>query len=178
MRLFCPHTLQLNFSTWGINTAFGIYFSFDLEDNYFPGAKDIDFAFIGSLSLSLALAVAPMSNFLARTYHWRISLVAGTVCVVAGQILAGFSKQIWQLYLTQGVLFAVGLGMTMVVSGPIVTQWFGMKRAFAVGIVSAGSGGGALFFSNVTRITLQTVGRKWACVIKWVKRCRSFPRRC
>lgn len=140
--------------------------SFDLQENYFDGARDIDFAFIGSLSLSLALAVAPLSNFLARTYHWRYPLLVGSTCVTVGQILAGFCTSIWQLYLTQGVLFAVGLGMTMVVSGPIVSQWFGMKRAFAVGIVSAGSGGGALFFSNVTRVTLQTVGRRWACVIK------------
>lgn len=149
-----------------MNTAFGIYLAHDLEHNQFSGARDIDFAFIGSLSLSLALAVAPLSNFMARTYHWRIPLMVGSVCVTAGQILAGFAHSIWQLYLTQGVLFAVGLGMTMVVSGPIVTQWFGLKRAFAVGLVSAGSGGGALFFSNITRLTLQHVGRRYACVIK------------
>jgi MFS family permease len=92
--------------------------------------------------------------------------VLGIVFLVTGQVLAGFSTKIWQLYLTQGFLFAVGLGLSMVVSGPIVTQWFGMKRAFAVGMVSAGSGGGALFYSNITRIALQSVGRKWACVIK------------
>ncbi|BEI88111.1 uncharacterized protein CcaverHIS019_0108290 [Cutaneotrichosporon cavernicola] len=155
----------LNFSTWGVNTAFGIYLAYDLENPRFKGARDIDFAFIGSLSLSLALAVAPFSNFLARTYHWRIPLMTGSVCVTAGQILAGFCTSIWQLYLTQGVLFAIGLGMTMVVSGPIVTQWFGLKRAFAVGIVSAGSGGGALFFSNITRLTLSHLDRRWACVI-------------
>lgn len=113
-----------------------------------------------------------MSNYLSKMYHWRISLVLGSTCVVVGQILAGFSKQIWQLYLTQGVLFAIGLGLTMVVSGPIVTQWFGLKRAFAVGLVSAGSGGGALFYSNITRVTLEHLGRRWACVIKWVT-CRG-----
>lgn len=84
---------------------------------------------------------------------------------MSGQILAGFSKQIWQLYLTQGMLFAIGLGLTMVVAGPIVSQWFGLKRAFAIGIVSAGSGGGALFFANITRITLERMGRQWACVV-------------
>ncbi|BEI80307.1 hypothetical protein CcaverHIS002_0108360 [Cutaneotrichosporon cavernicola] len=111
----------LNFSTWGVNTAFGIYLAYDLENPRFKGARDIDFAFIGSLSLSLALAVAPFSNFLARTYHWRIPLMTGS--------------------------------------------WFGLKRAFAVGIVSAGSGGGALFFSNITRLTLSHLDRRWACVI-------------
>lgn len=156
---------QVNFATWGINTSFGIYLSFDLASNRFPGAKDIDFAFIGSLSLSLALAVAPFSNYLSKTFHWRYSLVLGTICVVAGQVLAGFSRQIWQLYLTQGLLFAIGLGLTMVVSSPIVCQWFGLKRAFAIGLVSAGSGAGALFFANITRITLERLGRQWACVV-------------
>lgn len=115
--------------------------------------------------MSLALAVAPFSNYLSKTFHWRYSLVLGTVCVVAGQILAGFSREIWQLYLTQGMLFAVGLGLTMVVAGPIVSQWFGLRRAFAIGLVSAGSGGGALFFANVTRVALERLGRQWACVI-------------
>jgi len=45
-----------NAATWGVNTAFGVYLSFYRKTNFFPGASNTQFAVIGGLSISLALA--------------------------------------------------------------------------------------------------------------------------
>ena len=38
-------------------------------------------------------------------------MVLGLILYVGSQILAAFSKHIWQLILTQGVLFGIGSGL-------------------------------------------------------------------
>lgn len=96
--------------TWGINSSFGVFLSFYLQNDYFPGATPLQFAFVGGLSLSLAMAVGPISNWLSKAVGFRYTMCAGAIMLAGGQILAGFSKHIWHLFLTQGVLFGLGLG--------------------------------------------------------------------
>jgi hypothetical protein len=77
----------------------------------FPGATDTDFAFIGGMSISLAMLIAPFSNYLSKRYNFKVPLSVGVVVYVLSQIFAGLSKHIWQLFLTQGVMFGFGLGL-------------------------------------------------------------------
>ena len=83
-------------ASWGLNSCFGIYLSFYLSNDYFKGATRIQFAFVGGLSVSIAMLMAPFSNYLSKRYNFKIPLIVGTVLLVLGQILAGFSTQIWQ----------------------------------------------------------------------------------
>jgi MFS family permease len=144
--------------TWGINSgAFSIFLSFYQENNYFPGATTLQFTFIGGLSLSLAMAVGPVSNWIAKGYGFRTTFALGTLFLCSGQILSGFATRIWMLFITQGVLFGFGLGFvrsrrtpgitgicangddfaqTMVSTSPISAQWFGKKRALALVSIS------------------------------------------
>ena len=55
----------------------------------------------------------------------------------------------------------------MVSSSPIVAQWFGRKRAFALSIVGAGSGAGGLLFSNLNRYLIERISLQWTYRIKW-----------
>ena len=43
------------------------------------GATDLDFAFIGGLSLSLAMLVGPVSNWISKSYGTRVTMVIGTL---------------------------------------------------------------------------------------------------
>lgn len=147
------------------------------------------------------MAVGPVSNWISKRYGFRASMITGAIMLAGGQILAGFAKKIWQLFLTQGVLFGFGLGFVscpllaavswyagpscyspskricsqltdigflqiMVSTSPIAAQWFGRRRALALGIGGAGSGAGGLIFSNVTRIMIEKHGLKWAFLLK------------
>jgi MFS family permease len=74
-------------------------------------------------------------------------MLIGITIQTIGFIAASFCRRIWHLYLTQGLLLGLGLGMIFVPCAPILSQWFSKKRTLAIGIGSAGSGVGGLLFS-------------------------------
>lgn len=77
-------------------------------------------------------------------------------------IAASFSKQIWHLFLTQGVFFGIGMGFLFTGSVGVISQWFAKKRSVATGITAAGSGIGGLIFSLSIRHIITTMGTPWA----------------
>ncbi|KAF8581920.1 MFS general substrate transporter [Ramaria rubella] len=158
-------TFMLSSVTWGINTTFGVFFSFYTQNDFFPGAKDIDFAFVGGLSVAFAMVAAPTANYLAKRFHFKVPLVLGLIVFVLSQILAGLSTRIWQLFLTQGVLFGFGLGLVFIPALPLNNQWFSTKRGVAGGFLASGAGAGALVFSFTTQTIIERLGLRWAFFI-------------
>jgi MFS family permease len=51
---------------------------------------------------------------------------------------------------------------------PLVSQWFHRRRALALGLVSAGNGGGALALSFITHSTIDKFGLRWAMIINGI----------
>ena len=43
----------INAHTWGINSSYGVFLAFYLDNNYYPGAGPLEFAFVGGLSISM-----------------------------------------------------------------------------------------------------------------------------
>lgn len=105
-----------------------------------------------------------------RSKRWGVqaTMAIGSCFLAGGQIAAAFATQMWHLFLTQGVCFALGLGFIMVSNQPIVAQWFGKKRALASGIVGGGSGVGGLIFSNLSRYLIEHKGLKWAFLVNGI----------
>jgi fucose permease len=63
--------------------------------------------------------MAPLSNYLTLKYNFKMPMVLGLVLYISGQILAAFSRKIWQLILTQGILFGAGAGLVRVTYLPL-----------------------------------------------------------
>ncbi len=86
------------------------------------------------------------------------------VFVTLGQVGAGLSKTYTQLLFTQGFIFGVGLGLTMIPTQPLLSQWFRRKLSYAQGLSAAGSGLGGLVLANTTRYLIQTKSLKYALI--------------
>lgn len=106
-----PTSLTPAAVTWGANSTFGVFLSFYRANNYFAGATDIQYAFVGGLSISIAMFIAPLTNFLVKLFGFRTPMLIGTGFTVLGQVFAGLSNRIWQLFITQGLMFGAGIGM-------------------------------------------------------------------
>ncbi|KAK6336362.1 hypothetical protein TWF696_001923 [Orbilia brochopaga] len=155
----------LNICSWGINGSFGVYLSFYLthEPPLYPRATALHYAFIGGLIIGCAMLVSPITNLLIRQFSSRVTLLTGTTLQFVSLIVASFATQLWLLYLVQGAVFGLGMGMVSAVSVSILPQWFDKKRSIASGIAAAGSGVGGLVFSLGTNAMLQQphIGLAW-----------------
>jgi len=89
----------------------------------------------------------------------------GVVLQTGGFVAAAFAKRIWHLYLTQGVLVGIGVGMLFIPSVAVTSQWFEKRRSLANSINSAGSGIGGIIFSFGTQAIIDNISLRWALII-------------
>ncbi|WWC62320.1 uncharacterized protein I303_104916 [Kwoniella dejecticola CBS 10117] len=155
----------LNATTWGINTTYGVYSSYYLANNYFEGGSTLNYAWVGGLSVATCLLCGPLANALSRWLGFRITMLFGVVGVVLGQCMAGICRTFGEFLFCQGILFGIGLGLTLVPSQPLLAHWFKKRLALAQGLGTAGSGLGGLILSNTTRLAIDRIDVKWALII-------------
>lgn len=164
-------TLFINAHTWGINSSYGVFLAYYLANDYYPGSIALEFAFIGGLSISQALLVAPLSTYVTRVYGTRTTLLLGVALETLALIGASFTHEVWQLFLSQGVCFGFGMGFLFVGTVGIIPQWFTKKRSLANGISTAGSGLGGMMYSLATSAMIDRLGVKWALRILGILSC-------
>lgn len=161
----------INAHTWGINSTYGVFLSYYLSHNYFPNTSALVYAFIGGLSISMALLSAPLGTQITHLYGTKVCLHIGIFFETLSLVGASFAREKYQIILAQGVCFGWGMGFLFVGSVGIVAQWFTTKRSLANGFVAAGSGIGALVYSLATERIIETLGLPWAFRILGIVSC-------
>ncbi|WYZ35736.1 hypothetical protein EsH8_X_000383 [Colletotrichum jinshuiense] len=152
----------INAHTWGINSSYAVFLAYYLNSGAFPGATPISLAFVGGLSFSIALLIAPVVTFCIPRLGTQLTLGTGVVIQAVALIGASFTTQIWHLLLSQGIGFGIGMGFTFNTTVGIVPQWFVLRRSFANAIATAGSGLGGLIYSLATNAMIRNIGLPWA----------------
>ena len=61
-----------------------------------------------------------------------------------GMVLSGMVSQLWQLYLSYGVILSIGFSGSFSIGSAVTARWFTRQRAMALAIVSTGAGMGTL----------------------------------
>ncbi|KAB5528057.1 major facilitator superfamily domain-containing protein [Coniochaeta sp. 2T2.1] len=151
----------INCFTWGVTSSFGIYLTHYLSTP-FPSSRPSDYGYIGGLNFSLAMLLAPLATYLTRRFTFRPVMLSGSLLQCLGYVAASFSTRIWHLYLTQGALVGCGIGLLIIPSTAILSQWFERRRSVANGLASAGSGVGGVVFSWGTEGMIHRLGVSWA----------------
>jgi len=103
----------------------------------------------GAVSLNILLfgLVGPFAAGLIQVIGLKRTVVFSMLLLVAGAGLSGFVTQIWQLYLTWGVLVGLGSGAGMVgLATAVANRWFVARRGLVVGLLTAGNASGQLVF--------------------------------
>lgn len=78
-------------------------------------ASTIELMTVGSTANVCLNIFTPLSVLFVR-YGTRFNYGLGSILMCAGIVLAGFSTEIWQLYLTFGVLFGLGASFVYMVN--------------------------------------------------------------
>ena len=127
----------------------------------FPNTSPLAFAFIGGLSVSQGLFIAPLSTRIVHLYGTRVCLLIGVFLQLLSFIGASFSTKKYQIILSQGICFGWGMGFLFVGSIGVVGQWFTTKRGLANSIAAAGSGVGGLIYSLAVQSMIDSIGLPW-----------------
>jgi len=103
----------------------------------------------GAISLNILLfgLVGPFAAGLIQVIGLKRTVLISMALLVVGAGLSSFITQIWQLYLTWGVLVGLGSGAGMVgLATAIANRWFVARRGLVVGLLTAGNASGQLVF--------------------------------
>lgn len=152
----------INGHSWGISSVYSVFLAHFIANDTFPGTTKLQYALVGSVAVGCTLLISPLIILAVRKVGTRPTMLAGAVLQSVGLVCASLSTQIWQLFLSQGVLFGLGMGMLFLPSYGVISQWFTRLRALANGIAIAGAGLGGFVYSLSTGTIIEDLGVDWA----------------
>ncbi|KAI8092534.1 major facilitator superfamily domain-containing protein [Halteromyces radiatus] len=82
----------------------------------------------------------------------------GTIMAPLGLILASFANEVWEIALSQGLVFGIGATFVFSPSIALPSQWFVKRKAFATGLAVSGSGIGGVCLSPMSQQLISQLG--------------------
>ncbi|KAI9231395.1 MAG: major facilitator superfamily domain-containing protein, partial [Podila humilis] len=128
-------------------------------NNTFQGrATSFQLAWIGSLTMLALDIFGPITGAICVYFGFRKSGFAGVVIMTISLVAAAYATEIWQLYLTQGILYGFGGSLTYFSTLSLPSQWFRRNRGLATGIIISGGGIGGIWLSPLISKLLESKG--------------------
>ncbi|KAJ4248527.1 hypothetical protein NW757_008175 [Fusarium falciforme] len=124
-------------------------------------ASFFEYSLVGGLSISAAMIISPLVTIVRRRIGLRLTLILGSVLLFISLLTSSFATEIWQLFLSQGVCFGVGMGLSYISGAAVLPPWFTSRRSLAVGCATAGVGIGGLVCSIASNVLVEEVGIRW-----------------
>ncbi|KAI8887203.1 MFS general substrate transporter [Backusella circina FSU 941] len=121
----------------------------------------IQLSFVGTMIPVVANAFSPFVQIAVSLFGFRAVMLGGSMFIVIGLELAGQSTKIWHLYLTQGLLFGIGISCLYTNVMAIAPHWFTKKRGVAMGIMGGGTAAGGLVVPFIMSSLNQALGPSW-----------------
>jgi MFS family permease len=92
-----------------------------------------------------------VSGFVSDRLGTRRVVMAGAILLGLGLVLSRYVQQVWQLYVTFGLLVGAGVSAFYVPLTVLAIKWFEGRRGMAAAVVSAGNGLGILALAPLSR---------------------------
>ncbi|XP_008946475.1 PREDICTED: monocarboxylate transporter 3 [Merops nubicus] len=116
--------------------AVSVYFK-ELMKDFHVGYSDT--AWISSIMLAMLYGTGPVCSIMVNQFGCRPVMLIGGLLASAGMILASFTTNIIELYLTAGVLTGLGMALNFQPSLIMLGTYFDKRRPLANGLAAAGS---------------------------------------
>jgi MFS family permease len=146
----------------GVNGAFGVYYLALLEE--FSWSRS-DGATVASVNFFVYAIASPLVGLAFDKFGPRLLMPLGALLVGVGLVFSSFASSLWGLYLSYGIITALGQGaLSFVGHNALISFWFVRRRATAIGIASMGQGVGALVMVPLTQLLISEIGWRWTYV--------------
>lgn len=117
-----------------------------------------------SLMIVLQTWLAPLQGYLVDRFGPKFLIAIGASLSGLGFVLSAQANDVWSLYLAYGGLCGFGTGIVYIGIVGLMVRWFPDRRGFAVGMVAAGYGFGAIVTTFPIDAMLKTSGHRQTLV--------------
>ncbi len=103
----------------------------------------------GAISVNIMLMgiCAPFVTGLMQAIGLKRTMLGCLFLLMAATGLSSFMTEVWQLYITWGLMVGIGAGAGAVgLAGAVANRWFGKRNGFATGLLFAANAAGQLIF--------------------------------
>ncbi|KAK0867607.1 hypothetical protein LTR87_014515 [Friedmanniomyces endolithicus] len=147
------------FNCWAMANAFGLFQAY-LERYYLPpGTSPSSISWIGSTQLALVFGLGVPVGRLVDQGYFRFVFHSGSVIMLLGIFCTAWCKTLWSLWLVQGLITGLGMGMVFCAGIVALMTWFDEgKLGAAMAVGAAGSCIGGIVYIVVARHFLLTHG--------------------
>jgi MFS family permease len=145
------------FNCWGLGNAYGLFQGY--YELAMPSANPSSIAWIGSTQLALVFGLGVPVGRLVDKGHFHAVFHSGTCLMVLGIFSTAWCHTIPTLWLTQGLITGMGMGMVFCAGMVALMTWFDQtKIGIAMGLAAAGSCIGGIVFIVLARHLLASQG--------------------
>ncbi|PFH47140.1 hypothetical protein AMATHDRAFT_68353 [Amanita thiersii Skay4041] len=135
------------FCAFGYTNAFGVYNDFYVRQYLKEKYTSSQISWIGSVQVLIAMSLGLFTGKAFDAGYFYHMAIGGTFALSFSLFMLSLTRpeSYYQVFLAQGLLSSIGIGLLYVPSLAIVSQYFKRHRAFAMGISSIGGAlGGAI----------------------------------
>ena len=120
-----------------IRMAFGVFIE-PLSEQFGWGQGAISLAY--ALSSVVTALASPLAGSLGDRYGAKIAMCVGCAMFIVGMLLIGLVTEVWQFYLTFGVLMGAAQAVFLVPLIPSAMTWFRRHLGLGMGVLMAAWG--------------------------------------
>ncbi|KAJ1782226.1 hypothetical protein LPJ59_006864, partial [Coemansia sp. RSA 2399] len=148
----------------GLMNAYGVYEEeynrlYDNKDGgHYSSALGAPVIFVGVIQIFIANTLRPVGYHVMHRLGPGPCVFVGGIIMSIGLLSASYSQHVWELCLTQGAVFGVGVCLVWVSAASAQSSWFDKNRSAATGITHMGLGIGGFVYSQLTRFFLEKSG--------------------
>ena len=114
-----------NFIMMGVTTSFGVFFK-SFESTF--GLTRATTSAILSCRMGFSCVFAFIGGWAIDRYGPRIVFTTMGFFIGLSMLLSGLTNAAWQLFITYGLLLAIGVGAAYVVTSSTILRWFDRRR--------------------------------------------------
>ncbi|KAL4262826.1 Proton-linked Monocarboxylate Transporter [Pleurotus pulmonarius] len=151
------------FSTFGAALSFGVFQDYYTRVSLSEHSPST-ISWIGSTQLFLDFSIGLPAGRLFDAGYFRSLMLVGSGIYLFSYFMLSISQphQYYQVFLSQGIGMGVGMGLVIVPSVSVPSQYFRARRSTAMGIVFVGSSiGGIIFPVMINKLVNGRLGFAW-----------------
>ena len=131
-----------------------------------------------SVLIVLQTLFSPAQGWVVDRFGPKTLIAVGAALTGLGWVLSAYVDTVWMLFLTYGLFCGIGTGIVYVGVIGLMARWFPDRRGFAIGIVAAGYGMGAMLTTFPSPPCSPHPARRglWSCSASFSAASASLPR--